>query len=65
MGMVKSIKSIIYQKNGIDIKQILFKKDESFKSTIPEKLMKPYESISKKWAEKKKIIRSKIKITSA
>lgn len=52
MSEVKSIKSILYQREGIDVKQILFKKDDAFRSTVPDTLKKSHEVIMKKWTEK-------------
>lgn len=51
---VKSIKSILQSKNGIDPKQILFKKDNNFQTQIPDQIKKSYESFHKKWQDKDK-----------
>lgn len=51
---IKSIKSIIYQKNGLDPKQVLFKKNLKFKFELPENIKKDFSVINKKWAEKEK-----------
>jgi len=49
---IKSIKSILKKKGGLQISQILFKKSASIKIDIPEKLKKDFIPINKKWAEK-------------
>lgn len=49
---VKSIKSILYQKNGINLDQILFKKNSNFSFSIPERIKKDFNIINKKWIEK-------------
>lgn len=51
---IKSIKSIFYQKSGIEFSKILFKKNNQFKTQIPDKLKKEFSLISKKWGEKDK-----------
>ena len=54
MSEIKSIKSIIQQQNGLESKQILFKKNSKFKFEVPDKIKKDYSLVSKKWEEKDK-----------
>jgi len=49
---IKSIKSILYQRVGIDLNQILFKKNSSFSFELPDKIKQDYSLINKKWIEK-------------
>ena len=51
---IKSIKSIIYQKSGLDVSQLLFKKNANFNFELPEKIKKDFTLINKKWIEKDK-----------